>query len=116
MVDRNVIIKGEGGANVVMQYKNSKNAPQVIRLRKSCLNKEGELPKPKGIDELIWPELLEQGTSLLSLQSDLKYSKQILAPLIGPQYIPSQVRAYFYIFPRSHRCRSLPIILRLLTI
>ncbi|KAG7671825.1 hypothetical protein Ndes2526B_g07265 [Nannochloris sp. 'desiccata'] len=43
-----------------------------------------------GIDEIIWPELRQQGASLLSLQSDLQYIKQVLAPFIGSQYIPPQ--------------------------
>jgi Inositol-pentakisphosphate 2-kinase len=85
-----LIVKGEGGANVVVQFKNSKNLPQVIRLRKSRKNKEEELETP-GIDEIIWPELRQQGASLLSLESDLLYIKQFLAPFIGSQYIPPQV-------------------------
>jgi inositol-pentakisphosphate 2-kinase len=87
-----LIIKGEGGANVVVQYgKNSKNLAQVIRLRKLRSNDDKELPKA-GIDELIWPELLEQAAPLLSLQSDLQYICKFLTPLIGSQYIPPQVK------------------------
>lgn len=89
-----LIFKGEGGANIVVQYKNSKNLVQVIRLRKSRLNGMEELQKA-GIDEIIWPELRQQGASLLSLQSDLQYIKQVLAPFIGSQYIPPQVKAQF---------------------
>lgn len=86
------MFKGEGGANIVVQYKNSKNLAQVVRLRKKCLNGTEELQNA-GIDEIIWPELRQQGASLLSLQSDLQYINDILVPYIGSQYILHQVKA-----------------------
>jgi len=103
-----IIFKGEGGANIVVQYKNSKKLAHVIRLRKGRLNGIEEL-EIASIDEIIWPELRQQGASLITLQSDLQYIKEFLHPFIGYQYIPPQVKPllstkYLYSVSRPPIC------------
>ncbi len=82
------ILKGQGAANAVFEYKNPEKCGNVIRIRSG--NQAAADDRTQALEQEAWREIGLGDAP--PLESDLRYISGVIRPLIGPQYLAPQVR------------------------
>ena len=86
------LVKGEGLANIVLQYDKSNTSNTVIRIRKRRRDDEISAAFPSSsLEQETWEDLFSAVDSSSLLALDLMYITKYIGPIVGLQYIPPQV-------------------------
>jgi hypothetical protein len=106
MPQAKAIVKGEGGAGIVFQYQEPSNngIHYVIRVRKASwlAATSAQTPAEHELEREVWSDIVTAAGDVSSLSADVVYSQRVVAPLLGPQYVPTQVRCS----PDAACCRT----------